>query len=113
MPHYGNDLGGWIGNLYPLDALLGKNVTVCSDEAVTYLLYLETLQNRGLLQHYRSLKRLVRRGRVFPLFHMGSVIERRADGQILVLDSWQRNGRQPAKIYYLEDWMRRRDRKNL
>jgi hypothetical protein len=113
VPHYGNDIGGWTGNLSLVNFLLRKNATACTDEAYTYKFFLETLDDHGLLLHHQPQARLAHRGKLFPFYHFGVLLGRKSDGATLVVDSWQRHGGNPAKIYYLDDWQKSRDGENI
>ena len=74
IPHYRHDIGGWLGNLYPISFLLGRRVTVCTDEAFTVLYLLESLQAHGLLREYRPERHFAVRGRKFPFHHYAAVL---------------------------------------
>ncbi len=103
IPHYRHDIGGWLGNLYPISFLLGRRVTVCTDEAFTVLYLLESLQAHGLLREYRPERRFAVRGRKFPFHHYAAVLMD-SGGHELVVDSWLSHGGSGAQVFDVADW---------
>ena len=103
IPHYRHDIGGWLGNLYPISLLLGRRVTVCTDEAFTVLYLLESLQAHGLLREYRPEGRFAVRGRKFPFHHYAAVLMD-SGGHELVVDSWLSHGGSGAQVFDVADW---------
>jgi hypothetical protein len=116
---YGDDYGGWSGNVLSENFNeLGQ--TNCVEEANTYAMFLQQLEDRGLLHHFSPSGRVRKatthidiKGAYVPkfaemnwsTFHTGALLVRRAGGEYYVVDSWVENGGQPAHIVRLHDWL--------
>lgn len=99
------DWGGWNGNF--IGPFTGKRQTVCHEEAVTYRLFMEKLNERGLLRHFEAV------GTASRTAHEATLLVNQRTKEQFVLDSWSTEGGDPAQIFTFEDWKKRRDSREL
>jgi hypothetical protein len=108
-----DDKGGWSGNAKK--SMKGKTaLTRCGNETFTYLYFLSDLYDQGVIKHLNVYKSgYVLRSAWFRAEHQAVRIDGLYSKNSYVIDSWLDHGGEMARILKLEDWKKKKDKRNI
>ncbi len=97
--------GGVLSNLEA--DWLGRNQMTCNEHAVTFSLFMKTLERRGLLEFFQPLSPISKH----PPFtedwvkqgHVAAALMSRRTGELFIVDTWYERGGEAAHFIKYDD----------
>ncbi len=100
-----DDTGGWLGNTLRY-VQPSKKHTVCTEEAITFNLFMKTLNRRGLLKHFSPYGVTTKaREHDATVIMSKRQVNKHGINEKYILDSWHHDGGYSAHLTTFNDWI--------